>query len=228
MFECKWTTVLLKYINIQVYKTPETIWWRSGVRKTKSQRFNGSRKNCSLEGPCCKLIEKDRFVTLHNCPTTKTSDPAQEPKGGGFTLSLSNYKKTKCKEIKIHALWHKLNINEHLSLLALIQFLPILRKIMYTDCFHVKSSIRSILKTLLEQQSEILERLKRIGKKERSKDEQIYVPPSVRICMSINIFIYFYVLFVPSYFPTSTNYIYFLVYLFSFCNKIHVYPADCC
>lgn len=67
-----------------------------------------------------------------------------------------------------------------------------------------------------------------IGKKERSKYEQICVPPSVRICMFINIFIYFYVLLVPSYFPTSTNYIYFLVYLFSFCNKIHIYPADCC
>lgn len=196
MFECKWTTVLLKYINIQVYKTPETIWWRSGVRKTKSQRFNGSRKNCSLEGPCCKLIEKDRFVTLHNCPTTKTSDPAQEPKGGGVTLSLSYYKKTKCKEIKIHALWHKLNINEHLSLLALIQFLPILRKIMYTDCFHVKSSIRSILKTLMEQQSEILERLKRIGKKRGVKMSRSMCPLVFGYaCLSIYLYTFMYFLF---------------------------------
>lgn len=50
-----------------------------------------------------------------------------------------------------------------------------------------------MLKTVLDQQAEILERLKRVEKslredeRESKKDEQIYVPPSVRVCMYISI-----------------------------------------
>lgn len=68
-----------------------------------------------------------------------------------------------------------------------------------------------MLKTVLDQQAEIVERLKRIEKREdgreSKKDEQIYVPPSVRVCMYINIFIgytFMYFLFI-SYFPANKN-----------------------
>lgn len=48
-----------------------------------------------------------------------------------------------------------------------------------------------MLKTVLDQQAEILERLKRVKKREdereSKKDEQIYVPPSVQVCMYISI-----------------------------------------
>lgn len=48
-----------------------------------------------------------------------------------------------------------------------------------------------MLKTVLDQQAEILERLKRVEKREdereSKKDEQIYEPPSVRVCMYISI-----------------------------------------
>lgn len=48
-------------------------------------------------------------------------------------------------------------------------------------------ALRSMLKTVLDQQTEILERLKRIERREEEreskKDEQIYVPLSVRIAV---------------------------------------------
>lgn len=53
------------------------------------------------------------------------------------------------------------------------------------------TALRSMLKTVLDQQAAILERLKRVEKREdereSKKDEQIYVPPSVRVCLYISI-----------------------------------------
>ena len=57
---------------------------------------------------------------------------------------------------------------------------------LYCNFLTSNLALRSMLTKVLEQQAEILERLKRIEKREderenNKKDEQIYVPPSVRV-----------------------------------------------